>query len=150
MIVNGGYRAKWEIHFSNLFVRQMWFVMLLTIRFFQILKFCMFKIALYHSCKLHGQLKKGMNKGFIVTYLQTRLHSSRIHTTHLLTISPSMHCTGGACSRGVPGPGECLLLGGVPGPRRCLVLGGAWSWGVPAPGEVSALEWGVVSQHALR
>ena len=39
-----------------------------------------------------------------------RLHSSSMHTTRLLTVSPSMHCTGG-----------------VPGSR-----GSAWSLGVPA------------------
>ena len=51
----------------------------------------------------------------------TRLHSSRMHIARLLTVSPSMHCTGG---------GVCSV-------------GGAWSWGVCSSGEV-------VSQHALR
>ena len=58
----------------------------------------------------------------------TRLHSSRMHTARLLSISPSMHCTG-----------WCL------GPGGCLVLGGAWSGGA-VPGSLG----GVVSQHALR
>ena len=39
---------------------------------------------------------------------KTRLHSSRMHTARLLTVSPSMHCSGG---------------------RGCLLGGGAWSWG---------------------
>ena len=38
----------------------------------------------------------------------TRLHSSRMHTARLLTVSPSMHCVGG-----VPALGGCLLLGVV-------------------------------------
>ena len=33
----------------------------------------------------------------------TRLHSSRMHTARLLTVSPSMHCVGGVCFRGVSG-----------------------------------------------
>ena len=47
---------------------------------------------------------------------ETRLHSSKMHTTHLLTVSPSMHCTGG-----------CLLWG-------VSAVGGAWSggWAIPA------------------
>ena len=60
-----------------------------------------------------------------------RLHSSRMHTTHVLTVSPSMPCT-----RGMPGPGGMCLLWGVPAPG-----GGAWSRG--------ACSWGV-SKHALR
>ena len=61
-------------------------------------------------------------------YKETRLHSSRMHTARLLTVSPSLHCTGGGlvrgdvCSRGVPGPGGvCFggcLLWGVPGPQE--------------------------------
>ena len=77
----------------------------------------------------------------------TRLHSSRIHTARLLTVSPSMHCTGGCLLRGhvwsgVGGVG-CLLQG--------VVCSGVCAWfrrrGVPGP-------WGgggvVVSQHTLR
>ena len=53
----------------------------------------------------------------------TRLHSSRMHTARVLTVSPSIHCAGG-----------CLLLGGVcsggsapgGGVPTCLLLG----WGV--------------------
>ena len=49
----------------------------------------------------------------------------------------------GAWSRGVPGPGGCLVREGVPGP------GGAWSRRVPGPGGVPALGglawgWGLV------
>ena len=72
--------------------------------------------------------------------VNTRMHSSRMHTACLLAVSPSMHCTGGVsaqggvCSGGVSAPG-------VPGPGGCLLRG----WGVPGP-------WGrgLVSQHALR
>ena len=48
----------------------------------------------------------------------TRLHSSRMHTTRSLTISPSMLCSGGgAWSWGLPGPGgDTCLVRGVPGP----------------------------------
>ena len=54
---------------------------------------------------------------------------TRLHSSSLLTVSPSMHCAGGcAWSQGVPAPG-----GG----------GSTWSWGVYAIR-------GVVSQHALR
>ena len=41
-------------------------------------------------------------------FLLTRLHSSRMHTVCLLTVSPSMHCAGGVCS------GGCLVQGGIP------------------------------------
>ena len=77
----------------------------------------------------------------------TRLRSSRMHTTRLLPVSPSMHCSGGflvqgstwskggacsqrgacsqsnlvlgggACSQGMPGPRGEFGHGGVPGPR---------------------------------
>ena len=42
----------------------------------------------------------------------TRLHSSRMHTACLLTVSSSMHCAGGV-GVSVPGGGQCLLLGVV-------------------------------------
>ena len=85
-----------------------------------------------------------------VQLIVTRLHSSRMHTARLLTVSPSMHCSegcllrrGGVCS------GGCLLGGylvwGVSGPvgEGCLLWGasalrGAWSGGCLVPG-VSAL-----------
>ena len=35
----------------------------------------------------------------------TRLHSSRMHTTRLLAVSPSMHCSGGSAPRGCSGGG---------------------------------------------
>ena len=69
---------------------------------------------------------------------ETRLHSSRMHTAHLLTISPSMHCTGGVPALGgcllggvpVPGVGGgCLLPGGCLLRGVCLLLGGVCSWG---------------------
>ena len=41
-----------------------------------------------------------------------RLHSSRIHTARLLTVSPSMHCAGGLLRGGCLRSGGCLLLGG--------------------------------------
>ena len=64
------------------------------------------------------------------------MHSSRMRTSRLLPVSPSMHC-----SRGV-----YLVPGDVPGPEGCtcswgmyLVRGCTWSrgcllWGVAAPG----------------
>ena len=52
---------------------------------------------------------------------KTRLHSSRMHTACLLTISPSMHCAGG-----LPVPRGCLLLGGLLGslPKGGVCPGG--------------------------
>ena len=55
----------------------------------------------------------------------TRIHSSRMRTARLLTVSPSMHCSGGVPGSrgvylvwgGVPGPGGVPDPGGVPGPR---------------------------------
>ena len=47
--------------------------------------------------------------------MYTRLHSSRMCTTHALTISPSKLCMGG-----VPGPRGVYLVGGVPGPGGCV------------------------------
>ena len=70
---------------------------------------------------------------------KTRMHSSRIRTTHVLTVSPSMLCAGGVnlVQGVVPGPRGVYLvwgctwsLGGAPGPGGCtwsrghLVLGG--------------------------
>ena len=70
-----------------------------------------------------------------------------MRTARVLTVSPSMLCTGGCTwSRGVSAPGGgCawsggmyLVLGGVPGLGVYLVPGGCtWSrGGVPGPGEV--------------
>ena len=50
--------------------------------------------------------------------MNTRLHSSRMHTARLLTISPSMHCAGGVllgvCSQGVSASGGSAPGGGIP------------------------------------
>ena len=52
---------------------------------------------------------------------ENKYYSSRMHTTHLLLVSPSMHCAEGE---------GCLLLGGVfLWPWRGLLLGGVCSWG---------------------
>ena len=65
----------------------------------------------------------------------TRLHSSRMHTARLLTVSPSMHCAGGVSALGgVPGLGDvcsggCLVQGGS-------ALGGVSAPGVPGPGGI--------------
>ena len=42
----------------------------------------------------------------------TRLHSSRMHTTRLLTVSPSMHCAGGGCLLPGGGGGQLHFAGG--------------------------------------
>ena len=72
----------------------------------------------------------------------TRLHSSRMPTARVLTVSPSMLCVsrGGECtwSMGVSVPGGCSwsqglgvsALGGIPGPVRGVLGQG---WGVPGP-----------------
>ena len=69
--------------------------------------------------------------------LLTRMHSTRMRTTGLFPVSPSMHCSwGGVCSQGVSALGR-----------------GVCSWVVSAPGGVSAPVFaagGLVSQHALR
>ena len=69
-----------------------------------------------------GNPKYTSVKGILKVEL-TRLHSSRMRTARVLTVSPSMLCTGGSvCSQEVcvPGPG----LGGVSGPGGCT-----WYWG---------------------
>ena len=54
-------------------------------------------------------------------YTSTRLHSSRMRTVRVLTVSLSMLCSGG-----VPGPGGVYLVwGSVPGPRGLYLV-----WGV--------------------
>ena len=70
-----------------------------------------------------------------LTSTTTRLHSSRMHTARVMTISPSMLCgrgvpapRGRACSWGVPAPGRILLGGGCL--LWCLLLRG-WG-GIPA------------------
>ena len=74
------------------------------------------------------------------------MHSSRMHTTHALTVSPSMLCAGGCTwSGGVPGlgvegtwsqGGGVPGLGVVPGPGGAPGPGGTWSWGMPGLGGV--------------
>ena len=80
-----------------------------------------------------------MNKNCRFKCNITRMHSSRMRTARVLTVSLSMLCGGGCTwSRGgVPGQGVYLVLGGVPGPRGVccqgvyLVPGGcSGSWGV--------------------
>ena len=64
---------------------------------------------------------------------KTRLHSSRMHTTRLLTVSPSMHCAG-VCSQGRLHP--VGLLPRDPVLRGRSVPGGWYSsmhWGRPPP-----------------
>ena len=74
----------------------------------------MFLLHQDHSCNLDGTLGK---------VLLTRLHSSRMRTARLLTVSLSMHCArGDAWSRGVP------ALGGLPAPGELV--------GIPACTEV--------------
>ena len=46
-----------------------------------------------------------------IKYL-TKLHSSRMHTACLLTVSPSMHCAGGGTPYREPG-GESSCQGGI-------------------------------------
>ena len=48
-------------------------------------------------------------------YSQQELHSSRMHTARLLTVTPSMHCAGGSpCQGGLPCRGIALPGGGIP------------------------------------
>ena len=61
---------------------------------------------------------------------QTRLHSSRMRTARVLTVSPSMLCAGGVsaprggvCSGGCTLSGGCLLPGDVLGPRGVSARG---------------------------
>ena len=82
---------------------------------------------------------------------QQELHSSRMHTAHLLTVSPSMHCAGGSpCQGGLPCQGVCLAMGGSPcqGGLPCqggsvLPGGSALPGGLPCHGGV-CLARGVV------
>ena len=85
--------------------------------------------------------------------IRTKMHSSRMCTTHLLPLTPGMHCSrrgvepGLGVPRGVPSSrGEVVYLvpeGGVPGPEGYLggylVPGGRWctwsrGWGGTYPG----------------
>ena len=82
--------------------------------------------------------------------LVTRMHSSGMHTAHLLPISPSMHCSrrctclggvpaqGGVLVQGVYLPGGYLPSGNLPG---CVPARGCTCWWVYLPGGVHA--WGV-------
>ena len=72
---------------------------------------------------------------------KTRLHSSRMHTARLLTVSPSMHCTGGCLLLGVSASVGCLLLWEGVWFGGCLVLG------VSASGGVSAFRGWYPSMH---
>ena len=61
------------------------------------------------------------------------MHSTRMHTAHLLPVSPSMHCSQGVylpwgtCPGGVPARG-------VPAQEGCTCQRGVTAWGVPAQG----------------
>ena len=81
-----------------------------------------------------------MNKNCSFKCNITRMHSSRMRTARVLTVSLSMLCGGGCTwSRGgVPGQGVYLVLGGVPGPRGVCCQGV-----VPGPGGCSC-SWGGV------
>ena len=57
-------------------------------------------------CKRIGMLRPFTMVAFAKFYFQQELHSSRMHTTHLLTVSPNMYCTGGG-GLSLPG-GVCL------------------------------------------
>ena len=74
--------------------------------------------------------------------LQTRLHSSRMHTARMLTVYPSMLCTGGVyLVPGVSALGGSAPVGSAPG-GMCVpgpggsAPGGVCSGGVSAPGGV--------------
>ena len=80
--------------------------------------------------------------------LETRLHSSRMHTARLLTVSPSMHWAGGGVS--LPG-GSALPEGGLLAGGSALQGGVLLVRGVPAcRGGGVCLPGGMVSQHALK
>ena len=66
--------------------------------------------------------------------LTTRLHSSRMRTARVLTVSPSMLCTGGCLLGGCIWSGRGVV-GGVPGRGGgCLLWGVYLVWGVSALG----------------
>ena len=80
----------------------------------------------------------------------TRLHSSRMRTTHALTVSPSMLLPGVGYAPGGPG---CLLWGGgsVQGgvcswggvcSQGGVCRGGVCSGGCLLPGEYPSMHWG--------
>ena len=84
--------------------------------------------------------------------VQRRMHSSRMHTGHSLTVCQSLLLPGGICSRGICS-GGCLLPvgGGVSALGGCLLQGVSAPGGLSALGEVVCSQDGcVVSQHALR
>ena len=60
---------------------------------------------------------------------EQELHSSKMHTARMLTVSPSMHCTGGRSA--LPGGLPCQGGGGL----SCQV-GSALPGGVPTQGEL--------------
>ena len=67
------------------------------------------------------------------------MHSSRMRTARMLTVSPSMLCTGGVYLLwgGVTGLRGYLVWGGVPGPGGVPCPGGRGylvQGGVPGPG----------------
>ena len=53
------------------------------------------------------------------------MHSSRMRTTRLLSVSPSMHCSRG-CTWSQGGLGVYLVSGGVPGPGGCTWFQGVY------------------------
>ena len=48
------------------------------------------------------------------------MHSSGMHSDRLLPVSPSMHYSGGVCSRGMCAPGD-VSSGGVSAPQAGVV-----------------------------
>ena len=77
----------------------------------------------------------GVIVSFISQAMQTRMHSSRMHTVHALTIRWGGGGGGGVYlpGEGVYLPGGCTCLGGVPAQGVYLSVGGT-CWGVPARG----------------
>ena len=114
--------------FSEMFILSEPFPMGVTGEWVFSLFFVLIKL-LIHWC--NGQ-KQSLN--WPITITKQELHSSRMHTTCLLTISPSMHCAGvSALPGGSPcysgwsallGGGGSALPGGFPCWGVCLARGG--------------------------
>ena len=66
--------------------------------------------------------------------ITTSMHSSRMHTTRLLPISPSMHCSWGVSAMGVSASGGGVCSVGVYFPGGVCFMGMSASRGVSASG----------------
>ena len=78
---------------------------------------------------IHKRIRKSINFRDAITFTQTRMHSSRMRTARLLTVSQHA-LPGGVPAGGVPAQGRCTCQWGVPAQGGVYLPGGCTCPGV--------------------